>query len=434
MKYLLKNIIAAILQFEARLVIKRYKPKIVAVTGSVGKTTTKDAIYAVLSSRYYVRKSEKSFNSEIGVPLAILGLPNAWSRPLMWLLNFWRGFAIIFSNKRYPQWLVLEVGADRPGDIHRITRWLKPDITVVTRLAKVPAHIEFFKSVEQLIEEKAALASALKPDGTLLVNGDDEDALRIARKTDRAAIAYGFSSHASVKATYPRIVYRKLGGVNVPAGITFKIDTNGSHIPITVHGVLGSQHIYPALAAVTAGSLAGINMVTMSEALSAYEPPRGRMGLVEGVKQSMIIDDTYNSSPIALAEALLTLKAVKTRKRRIAVIGDMLEIGEYTSGEHKNAGYMAADICDVLITVGVRARYAAEGALAGGLSETCIFQYEDAKNAGDKLQHILDRGDIALVKGSQGMRMERVVEEVMAHPELKRKLLVRQEAEWLRKK
>ena len=143
MKSILKKIISTIIKYEAVLIIKKYKPKIIAVTGSVGKTSTKDAIFAVMSSSFFVRKSEKSFNSDIGIPLTILGCPNAWFDPIKWARNIFRGLELIVFKHSYPEWLILEVGADRPGDIKEVSKWLKPNIVVLTAFAKVPVHIEF---------------------------------------------------------------------------------------------------------------------------------------------------------------------------------------------------------------------------------------------------------------------------------------------------
>ena len=151
----------------------RHKPKIIAVTGSVGKSTTKDAIYAVLSGSLHVRKSEKSFNGDVGVPLTILGCENGWKNPLKWLINIAKGLWLVLIPQSYPEWLVLEVGADRPGDIKRIARWLKPDIAVLTAIPETPAHVEFFASPDELMKEKLSLAESLKPGGTLVLYGDD---------------------------------------------------------------------------------------------------------------------------------------------------------------------------------------------------------------------------------------------------------------------
>ncbi|NQV88412.1 MAG: hypothetical protein HQ402_02575 [Parcubacteria group bacterium] len=429
-KIFLKSIIVSILTWEARLVLKKFKPNIVAVTGSVGKTTTKDAIYAVLSSTYHTRKSEKSFNSELGVPLTILGCPSGWNNLFLWIKNIFVGLYIIIFSRKYPKWLVLEVGADRPGDIEKITHWIKPDVTVITRFSKVPVHVEFFPSPEAVIKEKLFLARALKRDGILIVNGDDPDALSFKNEHGGATIIYGENGNANLIASNYNIIYEKKGNIEVPSGINFKVDYSGNSVPIFIHGSVGHQHVYTILAAIGVGISQNLNIVKMADALGKYRPPVGRMKLVEGIKNSMIIDDTYNSSPVALAKAFETIKQINTTGRKIAILGDMLELGKYSMDEHKNAGKLVGEICDILITVGIRARYFAEGALNAGMDEKNIFQFDDPREAGKHLENIIEKGDVILAKGSQGARMERAVEEVIAHPELKENLLVRQDKEW----
>src|SRR3989344_8642571 len=144
MKTIFKKIIAYILQIESRLVLYKYKPKVIAITGSVGKTSTKDAVYAVISKVAYVRKSEKSYNSEIGLPLTVLGIPNGWNNPVAWLKNMLKGFLLIIFPHKYPRWLILEVGAGKPGDIKKTSSFLKSDAVIITGIGDTPAHIEFF--------------------------------------------------------------------------------------------------------------------------------------------------------------------------------------------------------------------------------------------------------------------------------------------------
>src|SRR3989344_4968803 len=146
MKQFLKKIIIVLIQWEAILVLKKYKPQIIAVTGSVGKTSTKDAIFTVLSSKFFVRKSEKSFNSDVGVPLTILGCKNAWNNPFLWAKNLLEGFALLILKNHYPKWLVLEVGADRPGDIRKLARWLNPGGGGKTAPPRGPGPRQFFYS------------------------------------------------------------------------------------------------------------------------------------------------------------------------------------------------------------------------------------------------------------------------------------------------
>jgi UDP-N-acetylmuramoyl-tripeptide--D-alanyl-D-alanine ligase len=429
MKSVFKKIIVTMLTWEARLVLVKYKPKMVAVTGSVGKTGSKDAIYTVLSKFFFVRKSEKSFNSEIGVPLAILGLPNAWSNPFHWLTNLLDGLWLIVFKSKYPQWLVLEVGADRPGDIERIAKWLKPDVAVITRLGKTPVHIEFFESVNELFEEKGSLVRCLKPEGALVLNYDDEDVRNFAEKFSGKIKYFGLESQADIFGSYYEIDYEK-GEKRCPRGFSYKADANGLVKTVSVEGCVGRQYMYATLCALAVGLALDLDFDEMILALKKFEAPGGRMNLVPGVKRSLIIDDSYNSSPVALAEALATLESLKISGKKIAVLGDMLELGPHTVEAHKKAGEKAGSFCALLFTVGLRAQNIATGALEAGMSEKNILQYEDSRRVGKEIGRYIKAGDAILVKGSQGMRMERVVEAVMAHPEDKEKLLVRQDGEW----
>jgi UDP-N-acetylmuramoyl-tripeptide--D-alanyl-D-alanine ligase len=427
MKKIFKKIVIWILQTEAKLVLKKYKPKIIAVTGNVGKTSVKDMIHTALSSSFLVRKSEKSYNSELGVPLTILGRETGWNNPFTWISIIFEGFALLVLKNHYPKWLVLEVGADRPGDIQKISSWLKPDIVVVTRFGDIPVHVEYFNSPDALVEEKSHLVSALKKDGLLILNNDDEKALSMKRKFDGMVMTYGFKEGSALLASRDQIIYKK----NFPVGATFKVDYNGKSMPVTLSGVLGKQHIYPALAALSVGGYLKLNMVRMSQALETHVGAPGRMRIIKGIKEACIIDDTYNASPVAMDAALETLKEIKTTGKKIAVLGDMLELGKYTMEEHKRIGEVAGSVCDLLIVVGLRAKWVVEGALLGGIGEKNVIEFSDSQEAGKYLEHTLGEGDIVLVKGSQRVRMERTVAEIMAHPEDKVNLLVRQEKEWM---
>jgi UDP-N-acetylmuramoyl-tripeptide--D-alanyl-D-alanine ligase len=429
MKEILKKSVAKILELEARAILKKYNPRIIAVTGSVGKTSTKDAIYAVISKSFYTRKSEKSFNSDIGVPLTILGCNNAWSDPLKWLQNIWQGFSYIIFKKSYPEWLILEVGADRPGDIKKISKWLKPDVVVVTKFSKVPVHIEYFKSKEEVVAEKGNLVDALKHDGVLVLNSDDEDVFAFKNKTQNKIITYGMMGDAEVRATNYSVYYSEESGE--PFGVHFKVEYAGNCLPVKIIGTLGMNNIYSCLGALTVGINLGLNLVDATENLSRYIPSRARMNIIVGIKRSTIIDDTYNSSPVALTSALETLKSLKTKHRRIAVLGDMMELGKHTSDAHREAGVLAASACDILVTVGLRSRALAESAIDTGLDEDSVLQFDNSVEAGKYIKEIIKEGDIILVKGSQSTRMEKIVYEIMAEPERASELLVRQEKEWL---
>ncbi|MAF59603.1 MAG: UDP-N-acetylmuramoyl-tripeptide--D-alanyl-D-alanine ligase [Candidatus Pacebacteria bacterium] len=427
MREILKKIIVAILTFEARLVLFKYKPKVVAVTGNVGKTSTKDAIYSVMSSRFFVRKSEKSFNSEIGIPLTIIGCQNGWSNPFIWIKNIIEGFLLIVLKNHYPAWLILEVGADRPGDIKSISRWLKPDIVVVTRVPDVPVHVEYFNDKDHLLEEKRSLVYALKSGGTLILNADDINTAKFEEETQNSTITYSMMENGAINASRDEVRYKR----GIPVGLTYRVDYGGSSAPVKIEGSVGRQQIYSTLGAVAVGVALNMDLVSIGKSLELHATPPGRMRILKGIKKTLIIDDSYNSSPVALTEALLALKRLETTGRKIAVLGDMMEIGVHTAEEHKKAGKQVAETADILLTVGMRSRHIAEGAQNNGMSEKNIFQYDDSERAGKELELLLKEGDMILVKGSQSPRLEKTVLEVMKHPERREELLVRQDAEWM---
>ena len=429
MKKTFKSIIVSIITWQAQLVLKRYHPKIIAITGSVGKTSTKDAIFTVLSKFKSVRKSEKSFNSEIGLPLTILGIPNGWNNPFVWFENMIHGFFLLLWKHEYPEWLVLEVGAGKPGDITSVARWLAPDIVVITRFPDKPVHVEFFGSAEKIIEEKTALAYALKPDGVLILNHDDEKVYALHKKANRRTVSYGFAENATYHALHPMYLSTQVNDVVVPEGINFKLFYKGNTFPVTLPSVLGMHYVGSALAALACAEEVGCDMLQSITAISEYITPPGRLSLIEGIHNSIIIDDTYNASPVAMEAALDVLAEVKGH-RKIAVLGDMLELGKFTEEAHTAIGERATGIVDILIVVGVRARFIAEGALNHGFSQKKIHSFDSSNKAAVFLREFISKGDVVLLKGSQGVRLEKAVEAIMEHPELKTKLLCRQEKEW----
>lgn len=429
MKDILKSIVVSVLTWEAKLVLKKYKPSIIAVTGSVGKTTTKDMIYHVLHDHISIRKNQKSFNSEIGVPLTILDLPNQWGSIGGWLSNIFKGFTLLLGNHDYPEWLVLEAGVDMPGDMQRLCSWLSPDIVVVTRFPDVPVHVEHFPTPDDVIAEKRNLVRALKENGVLIVNHDDAKTRSEIVREGQKKIMYGLEYGADVQATDCAIQYKD---DSVPQGMQCRVTLQGRSVPVMLPDVVGEASVYAALAALAVGNELGVNLVWLIEALKNYTPAPGRMRLLPGVAGSTIIDDSYNSSPIALESSLKTLESITNTGRKIAVLGDMLELGEFTKSEHEKAGVQAAGMCNILMTVGIRAKDIARAAREKGLKE--VMECRDANQAGMVLKEALQEGDVVLVKGSQsGIRLEKTVKFIMEQPERAHELLVRQEEEWQKK-
>jgi UDP-N-acetylmuramyl pentapeptide synthase len=207
MKSLFKHLVVALLTLEARLLLKRHAPQIIAITGSVGKTTTKDAIYYALCGTHDIRRNEKSYNSELGVPLTILGLSNQWHSIPGWVGALAVGLKRALFQKEYPKWLVLEAGVDRPGDMRSLCAWLTPDVVVLTRFPDTPVHVESFASPNAVIAEKRNLVRALSPKGILVVNFDDPKTQREKPRDEQVKITFGLAQGADVRGRKVSPVY-----------------------------------------------------------------------------------------------------------------------------------------------------------------------------------------------------------------------------------
>ncbi|MCX6718981.1 MAG: UDP-N-acetylmuramoyl-tripeptide--D-alanyl-D-alanine ligase [Candidatus Taylorbacteria bacterium] len=457
----IKKIIVWVLTLESRLILKKYRPFVIAVTGSVGKTSTKDAIYCVLKDHGslplgtrggFVRKSEKSMNSEIGLPLTIIGVPNSWHSLSGWIRNIEAGLKLILKHGEYPDCLIVEIGADHPGDIKKVAKWLKTDITVITKISRTPVHVEFFKSPEQVFEEKASLVNSLKDGGVLVLFVDDEKVASIAgsiqgngdnssdintkenlgvKKSIEAKNIRILTFGVDLAATARAVDYK----CSVENGISFTLDLVGEKSPVNVSGIVGKAYLYSLLAAAAVAKSRDLPIQAITKVLNTYEAPRGRLNIILGMNGSTLIDDTYNSSPDAVLAALETLKGLECYAgRKIAILGDMMELGKYSSEQHRQIGKEVISCADILITVGLRSKTTAEEALKSGLLAGNVYSFEDSSAAAIFAVSIAKAGDIILVKGSQSMRMERVVKALLREPEKAARLLVRQEQEWLEKK
>lgn len=394
------------------------------VTGSVGKTSTKDAVATVLMARFFVRKSEKSFNSQFGVPFTILGVDNPWDNPLAWLFLVKRAIALLVLPNHYPKMLVLEVGADKPGDLAWILRIATPDAVVVTRLPEVPVHVEAYASPEAVREEEFSPAYALRAAAPLIISADDPYAMLAAKRTATHMVSFGVSSDAMVRVSNIGLCESE-GKVD---GMCADIAVNTTHGKILVKGSVGTTQVFPVAAAIAVALTFDITLPDALKALEGYEPPPGRGRLLPGKNDSLIIDDSYNSSPVAVEQGLATLKTFPHASRRIAVLGDMLELGRYSVTEHERIAALAHDSADLIIAVGIRSRVFAT---VGGKTEVIVF--DSAHTAALALPGLIQPGDVILVKGSQSIRTERIVRALLAYPSDACRL-VRQERKWKEKK
>ncbi len=430
MRQKLSSILSLTHKILAQLTIARYQPRMIGITGSVGKTSVKNAIYAVLGkdNNRSLRVAESDLKNEFGLSLAIFGDYKASGGFMSWVrvlvCAVWR---LVFLNKDYPETLVVEYGANKPGDMKNLLEIVRPDIAVVTVAGEIPAHVEFYGDPSEAILEYGKPIKGLRYNGIAILNSDDSDVLGMQKLTDRKVITYGFDKSADIRI----VKFKNESRDGVPFGISFTLKTNKGSVPVKIDKVFGESHAYASAAAAAVGLVHGIDFQTISERLAFYEGERGRVRLLLGIKNSFIIDDTYEASPASFSMAVGILSDIKA-PRKLAILGDMLELGEYTESAHITLGKKVSRVTDLLITVGMRAEFIKEGALDAGFPRENIESFQRSDEAKIRVQELVREGDLILIKGSQDMRMEHIVKEIMAEPNRAEELLIRQHNKWLK--
>jgi UDP-N-acetylmuramoyl-tripeptide--D-alanyl-D-alanine ligase len=367
---------------------------VVGITGSSGKTSTKEAIAALLSRLAPTLKTPASFNTETGMPLTVLGLE---------------------PQHRYA---VLEMGAQWVGEIAMLCRIAPPQIGVVTAVG--PAHLQYFGSIEAVERGKSELVQALPPAGLAVLNADDQRVRRMGGKTSARVLTFGRARDADVRAL-------RLSGDPL-LGLRFTLTHRGAQE--RVHLLLpGGYAIYTALAAAAVALDRGLPLNTVAEGLGKLRAPKRRGEIKPGVNGSTVVDDSYNANRQSVEGALALLRAARVAPggRRWAVLGDMFELGAHAAAEHALVGATAADTADELVAVGAETRHLARGARQAGLPAARIHLFaadtEDAAAlaaardaATALLRERLRPGDIVLVKGSLGMGMDAIVQHITVAP------------------
>lgn len=349
----------------------RHTVRVIGVTGSVGKTTTKEMIAAVLSQRYRLLKSERSINTATGLPLALLHLTSAHER------------------------VVLEIGGGYElGEIARLAHIARPHVGVVTNVG--PTHLERMGTIERIALNKAELVEVLPEDGVAILNADDPLVRAMASKARGRAFLYGLSPDADLWAN--EIESQGL------EGLRFRFHY-GEEVIYARVPLLGRHSVHTALRAAAVGLIEGLSWQEIMDGLRGAT--QLRLVIVPALNGSMLLDDTYNSSPTSAIAALNLLDELEGHK--IAVLGDMLELGSYEDESHRKVGRRAMDVVDLLVTVGPRGRIIAEEVLALGMAPETVHIVEDNEVAIAYLRQVIAPGDMILVKGSRGMTMEQIV-------------------------
>ncbi|HEX4146355.1 MAG TPA: UDP-N-acetylmuramoyl-tripeptide--D-alanyl-D-alanine ligase [Pirellulales bacterium] len=366
---------AAALTRLARWNRDRFTGRVVAVTGSVGKTTTRQMIHAVLGEALHGSASPRNYNNHLGVPLSLFELA---------------------PNHDYA---VLEVAASRPGEIDTLAELVRPEIGVITRLGE--AHLGGFGSPESLVCSKLELLRHLPAGGWAVLSGDDERLRRAADCHGVNVVWVGRSLDCDLVAT----------GVQSQNGrLHFVVDQHAFDVP-----VWGRHHLAGALAAIAVGKIFGLSHGEISAGLAAFQPPPQRCEISQ-VGDTTIINDTYNASPTAMRAALELLRNFEAPGRRVVVCGDMRELGEHSDEFHRRLGDEVVTLCgaDLLVACGQHAQEVADGARQAGMSPTCVMACRSPQETLFLLNQALAPGDVVLVKGSRALAMEGLVTAIEA--------------------
>ncbi len=419
----MKKFIQKKLKAKVKGLLEEHKPIIVAVTGSVGKTSTRNAIATILSAKYSVGTTIKNYNNEFGVPLSILGEVSPGKSVFGWMK------ILMKTPKKLPDVFVLEYGVDRPGDMDYLCDIATPDIAVLTRIS--PVHAENFATVEALAEEKAKLLTRVKASGLSVVNADDKMVMGVSRHSTAPLVSYGFADIADIQAKEPSMWTRQdysFEPSELFSTLSFHVSLPGKDgFDVELKNMLGNASGSAVLAAVAVAKHLGLSHEQILSKTDEIQKEPGRMNPIPGIKGSLIIDSSYNAAPASMAEALLVLSHFHPSEdgRRIAVLGPMAELGQYSQEEHRMLGMRVAEAgVDVLVTVGEPTRDTRRGAIEAGIAEEFTEEFNDSYEAGRWMDRNIKKGDIVLVKGSRSAAMEKVVKDVMAEPLRAKELII----------
>ena len=408
MKNIFKNIVRFILMKEASFFIKKNNPKIVALTGSVAKSSAKNMVYSLAKSKYETVRTPGNLNTDFGIALTILGREYGKDRgSISWLKDIIFGFKKLFSKSA--QVYVLEMGTDIPGDIEYIVKNINPNISILTLFPDKPVHMEAFSSKEELYSEKANLIKYLSENGTVIYNASDKNISKYLSLAPSGTkqISFGFVGSDVIADGY-EINY----SANKPVGISFYLKTDTEDTSITLDGVLGKQWLLPSLATAAYGISEGFSLGEVEKAIKQSEFEKGRMRILDGVSGSILIDDTYNASPIAMMEALNSIYETKVSGRRIGILADMMELGRESESAHREVVSKALSGLDMLIIKGEKMHTAFRSLDIESSIEVILMS--DNKGIVSYIKNKLKEGDLVLCKGSRSMKMDEVVVELLA--------------------
>ena len=408
----------------AQTVLMKYQPRIVGITGSVGKSSTKEAIALVLEPHFRVRKNEGNYNNEIGIPLTILGCKSGGRSLTAWLGVLGSWLRLLLLPGEYPEILILEMGIDRKGDMDYLLSFVPVSIGVATHVSG--SHLAQFGTLANVAKEKRKLIKHLPITGYAILNADNEWTRKMEEVTDAEVITYGFVDNADIRVD--NLLFH--GDASRVEGFSFKLNYKGKSVPMRLP-VLLAKHLIPSvLAAVGVGVALKLNLVEIARSLESFKSLPGRMHMFLGINNSRIIDDTYNASPASMRAAIDTLSHIQAPRKGV-ILGDMLELGEKSDEEHASfvTDIRQANVSFVIL-VGQHMQALYQALKQGSNAPQQVMWFPDPMSASDYASEVVRSGDVTLVKGSQGVRMEMIVLRLLAQPELAPTLLCRQSEVW----
>ncbi|MGB3904101.1 MAG: alanine racemase [Anaerolineae bacterium] len=377
----------------ARHVLSNSRTEVIGVTGSTGKTSSKEAIAAVLRRRFRVFKNFGNYNDRYGLPIAL-------------------GRLLPEHEKA-----VLEMACDSFGEIEDLSRMTSPRVGVVTTVNHT--HLEYLGTLDNIAQEEGRLVEALPEEGYAILNYDDPRVRAMIDRTAAQVITYGTSPGADVRGS-------AIEGTQ--EGIQFQIHHQGAEYEAAV-SLLGKHSVYTALAAAAVGIAYGVGWEDTLEALSCLQRMKGRLNPLPGINGSLLLDDTFSASPASTLAALDVLEELEGEKK-FAILGDMLRLGNYEEEGHREVGRRVAEVADVLVTKGDRARLIASEAQRSGLGPDRVFITYGTEDTVRSVMNMIDPRDVVLIKGALETRMEEVVEKLLADPTSAESVLVRQSPAW----
>lgn len=417
-----------------RIAVARYHPEVIAICGSVGKTTAREIIYRVLSARFAVRRDLRGYQNILGYTLAVLGIRAHGFKVIPWTAEILKGLRVALFDTNPPQIVLAPLAFDRLGAGAEAATYIRPRHAVLLNVEK--SHLEYFPSPEAIVEEQLRLLQAVPREGTVIINADDPYASLLRRKVQSKIITIGFEERADFMAEIDEIAFvldadRWISeGGDAKTSMGFKVTYRGARVPVRLPNLIGYNLVYGVMAALATGVIYGISLEEGTSRLLTMKPWPGRLSLLRGVRNTVIIDDTFNASEYSMINALETLERVRTKNRRVVVLGDVLELGLYAEPIHTKIGQKAAKSADLMITVGRDSELAGLAYINSGRSREAWKHCEGLHELDRVLRETIRSGDVLLFKGSQDMRIEKAIIPFLECPSRDRDKLVRQAPHW----